>query len=276
MGRSIRAALVVASLLGIGYLGVCAAMFLNQSSFVYFPERPYDASPADFGMAFEELRLKASDGTEIAAWWLPAPDAHGAVVLAHGNGGNMSHRLDKAHLLHALGWSVLLFDYRGYGASAGEPSEEGTYADMAAAVDHVLSARGVARERLVLYGESLGGAVAVEAASRGTVGALVVDSSFTSLRAMARHHYPWLPTALLRFRYDSLARMPSARCPVLVMHSPQDDIVPYAMGRALFDAAPGRRRFVDLRGGHNGGGLMASPDAQRGLGEFLGGLTPAR
>jgi uncharacterized protein len=189
--------------------------------------------------------------------------------------GFLSSLLDKALLLHDLGWSVLLFDYRGYGASAGKPTEEGTYADMAAAVEHLRGTRGVAPERLVLYGESLGGAVAVEAASRGPAGALVVDSSFTGLRDMAHHYYPWLPAWLLRFRYDSLSRMPSVRCPVLVLHSPQDDVVPYAMGRALYDAAPGPKRFQNLVGGHNDGGLVASPDAQRELGAFLREVIPA-
>jgi uncharacterized protein len=269
MARRVRIAFFLAGVLVLGYAGVCAAMFLNQASFVYFPERAYAASPRDFGLPFEDVRLRASDGTVLAAWWIPAEGARGAVVLAHGNGGNMSHRLDKARLLHDLGWSVLLFDYRGYGASDGEPSEEGTYTDMAAAADHVLSARGVDAARLVLYGESLGGAVAIEAACRRYPGALVVDSSFTGLREMARHYYPWLPASLLRYRYDSLSRMPSLRCPVMVLHSPQDDIVPYTMGRALFDAAPEPKRFAELAGGHNDGGLMASPGAQRELGAFL-------
>jgi uncharacterized protein len=276
VGNRARTALILAVFLAVCYVGACAVMILNQASFVYFPERSYTASPREYGLPFEDVRLQASDGTALAAWWIPAEGARGAVVLAHGNGGNMSHRLDKARLLHDLGWSVLLFDYRGYGASAGKPSEEGTYEDMAAAVEHILSARGVSEGQLVLYGESLGGAVAVEAACRRTPGALVVDSSFTGLRDMAPHYYPWLPAPLLRYRYDSLSRMPAVRCPVLVMHSPQDDVVPFAMGRALYDAAPESKRFTELAGGHNDGGLMASPGAQRALGAFLAEHVPQR
>ncbi len=169
-----------------------------------------------------------------------------------------------------MAYSVLIFDYRGYGASEGKPTEVGTYADMDAAVDHVMTVRGVPADRLVLYGESLGGAVAVEEASRRAPAALVLDSTFTSVPAMASHYYPWLPARLLlRYRYDSLSKMPHLKCPVFVLHSPEDDIVPYAMGRQLFAASPGPKRFSDLVGGHNTGGLMSTPAAQKEMAAFL-------
>ena len=161
--------------------------------------------------------------------------------MAHGNGGNMSHRLDKVRLLHDLGWWVLLFDYRGYGASDGEPSEEGTFADMAAAVDDVMSVRGVADDRLVLDGESLGGAVAVEAAvkegSGGSGCGFFLHGASPPWRGTitpgSRRAPPPLPLRL------PLAQCPLCKCPVFVLHSPEDDIVPYAMGRQLFAASPG-------------------------------------
>jgi hypothetical protein len=277
MKRRVFRIAVLLGLLLLTYLGVCAYMFFDQASFVYFPERAYDAMPASVGLRYENVRLSAGDGVALAAWWVPAENPRGAVVIAHGNGGNMSHRLDKIRLFHDLGYSVMAFDYRGYGASEGKPSEEGTYADMAAAVDHAVTARGTDRARLVLYGESLGGAVATEEAIRRPPAALVVDSSFTSVPAMASHYYPWLPARLLlRFRYDSLSRMPALKCPVLVLHSPQDDVVPCAMGRRLFEAAPEPKAFAELAGGHNTGGLMAAPDAQKALAAFLSmSLPPA-
>ncbi len=229
------------------------------------------------GLAYEDVRLETEDGVALAAWWVPAETPRGAVVIAHGNGGNMSHRLDKIRLFHDLGYGVMAFDYRGYGASEGKPTEKGTYADMAAAVDHVVTVRETNSARLVLYGESLGGAVAIEEAVRRAPAALVVDSSFTSVPAMASRYYPWLPARLLlRFRYDSLSRMPAIKCPVLVLHSPQDDVVPFAMGRQLFASAPEPKAFAELVGGHNTGGLMAAPAAQEALAAFLAmSLPPA-
>ena len=270
MNRFLRRGGGLVGFLLLVYLGVCGYMFLNQASFLYFPERSYDASPAALGMSFEEVRLKAADGVSIAGWWVPAERALGAMVIAHGNGGNMSHRLDKVRLFHEMGFAVLIFDYRGYGASEGKPTEVGTYADMAAAVDHVLTVRRVPASRLALYGESLGGAVAVEEATRRTPAALVLDSTFTSVPAMASHYYPWLPARLLlRFRYDSLSKVPRLKCPVLILHSPEDDIVPYAMGRQLFGASPEPKRFADLVGGHNTVGLMFAPAAQKEMAAFL-------
>jgi len=270
MRRVIRTAVAGLVAVGIVYLGACAYMSFKQSSMVYFPEARYDATPDRFGMAYERVTLKTSDGVSLAAWWIPAENARGAVVFAHGNGGNMSHRLDKALLLRSMGLSVLLFDYRGYGESSGEPTEEGTYADMIAAVEHVMVERRVPAAKVVLYGESLGGAVAVDEATRCPAAGLVVDSSFTRLSDVGAHHYPWLPVRLLlKYRYDSLSRIGKVRCPVLILHSPSDDIIPYGLGRTLFGAAKEPKRFADLEGGHNDGGLMASPGGQKALFRFL-------
>lgn len=275
MKRTALSVAVFTGLLLLAFLGVCGYMFFDQASFIYFPERRYDATPGSVGLPYEDVPLRAGDGVALAAWWVPAERPRGAVVLAHGNGGNMSHRLDKVTLFHDLGYGVMAFDYRGYGASEGQPSEEGTYSDMAAAVDHAVAVRGASRARLVLYGESLGGAVAIEEAVRRPPAALIVDSSFTSVPAMANHYYPWLPARLLlRFRYDSLSRMTRLKCPVLVLHSPEDDVVPFAMGRQLFDAVPAPKDFVELVGGHNTGGLMASLTAQKEMVAFLEKVVP--
>ncbi len=245
-------------------------MFLRQESFVFFPERVMSGTPGNWRMSFDAVRLRADDGVALAAWWVPAEGTRGAVVFAHGNGGNMSHRLEKVRLLHDLGVSVLAFDYRGYGRSEGKPSEEGTHRDMDAAVEFVTRERGVPVARQVYLGESLGGAVAVEAASRWKPAGLILESTFTSVAAMARRYYPWLPVRLLvTIRYDSLSRIGGVACPVLVLHSPDDDLVPYAMGRELFGAASGPKSFVDLSGGHNGGGIAASAGARSALREFL-------
>jgi hypothetical protein len=260
----------MAAPLAVTFAGICLVVFFRQESFVFFPDPRVDATPDAAGMPFERVSLRTADGEVLAAWWIPADGARGAVILAHGNAGNISHRLDKAALFRSLRLSALLFDYRGYGESSGEPTEAGTYLDMAAAVEHATGTRAVPFDRLIYFGESLGGAVAVDAAGRARPAGLVLESAFTSIPAMARVHYPWLPAGLLlRLRYDSLVKVDRIGCPLLILHSPEDDIVPYSMGRALFEAAASPKAFADLEGGHNDGGVCISPGARASLERFL-------
>ena len=261
----------------LGILALAAAgglvvllIVLGQERFVFYPARRVAETPDRIGRRWEPVRLRTDDGVELGAWWVPALHARGAAVLCHGNAGTIADRLGTIYVLGELGLSVLAFDYRGYGSSGGEPSEEGTYRDADAALRHLAAERGVPASRTVLYGESLGGAVAIEAANRHRPAALVVESTFTSARAMAAAHFPLLPGFLLRrVRYDSLARVATLRCPLLVLHAPDDTVVPYRMGRTLFDAAPGPKAFADLEGDHNDGGLLISPAAQAALRSFL-------
>lgn len=264
-------AAAVAALLGLA--------FFRQESLIFFPDRHVRFTPADLGMAFEDVRLETSDGVTLAAWWVPAPQGRGALIFSHGNAGNMGDRVGKLRLFHDLGLSVLAFDYRGYGASQGKPSEDGTAHDMDAAVAHVRDSRGVPLDRTVFYGESLGGAVVIEAATRFPPAALVAESTFTSARAMARRHYPFVLPALVRVGYDSLSRVRRLACPTLFLHGPADTIVPFEMGEALFRAAPEPKRFAALVGDHNSGGILESPEACRKLAELLDavlGVGPPR
>lgn len=264
-GRALAGAAVIAATCA----GLLALMVFRQESMVFFPEKELPATPATFRLPYEEVRLWTEGGPSLGAWWIPAKNPRGAAVFAHGNAGNIAHRIDKGALLRGAGLSVLLFDYRGFGTSGGSPTEMGTYRDMDAALGHVRSVRGFPAERTLLWGESIGAAVAVEAATRYACGGLVLESGFTSLPAMARAIYPWLPGFLVRLRYDSLGRIPGVGSPKLILHGPGDEIVPYRMGRELFAASGDPKRFADLRGGHNDGGILASPEAQEALREFL-------
>jgi len=265
--RAVAATLGVVALLVVALL---ALMFARQEALVFFPGRQLAATPADAGLAFEDVELVTADSVRLHAWWIPAGGAAGhAVIVCHGNAGTVADRLDHARLFHRMGLGVLLFDYRGYGRSGGRPSEAGTYRDMDAAVAF-LARRGIAAASTVFFGESLGGAVAIEAATRHRPAAVIVESTFTSIAAMARVHYPFVPGFLVtRVRYDSLARIPELGCPLLVLHSPDDEIVPFAMAERLLGAAPGPKRLVRLAGGHNDGGVTASAAAQAALQEFL-------
>ena len=271
--------LALAAMVAAGLVALLGLAYFRQESLIFFPDRHVRFTPADLGMAFGDVRLETSDGVTLAAWWVPAPQGRGALIFSHGNAGNMGDRVGKLRLFHDLGLSVLAFDYRGYGASQGKPSEEGTAHDMDAAVTHVRDSRGVPLDRTVFYGESLGGAVVIEAATRFPPAALVAESTFTSARAMARRHYPFVPPALVRVGYDSLSRVRRLACPKLFLHGPADTIVPFEMGEALFRAAPEPKRFAALVGDHNSGGILESPEACRKLAEFLDavlGVGPPR
>lgn len=219
---------------------------------LYIPERQHYAHPGTYGLAYEDVWLKAADGGTAHAWFIPRGAADPVAVIFHGNGGNVSNRLDKARALRDMGYSVLIFDYRGYGKSPGRPSERGLYADGEAAAEEAVKRAG--KGRVVYYGESLGCAVALETALRRPPAALVLDSPFTSTVAMGKLVFPRLPVDwMVRQRYDNLAKVGRLKAPLLVLHSPDDEIIPSAMGQLLWAAAPEPKRFVETSGDHNSG-----------------------
>ena len=246
-----------------------------QSRFLYFPSREMVASPADAGMAYEDVRMTAEDGVTIHGWWMPAPDAPATVLFLHGNAGNVSYWLDAVRGYRALGWNVLLIDYRGYGLSDGAPSEHGTYLDAKAAWRHLIETRGIDRSRIVVVGRSLGGGVALGLLQDFRPAGVILEATFTSIPDMVAHVMRFsLLGALMRIHYPNLERVRGIDVPVLVVHSPHDDLVPFAHGRALFEAAPEPKRFLEIRGGHNEGFYEASAEYLRGVREFVEQIIP--
>jgi fermentation-respiration switch protein FrsA (DUF1100 family) len=269
----------LAILLGWGlalYAGLALYLYVVQPRLIYFPDLPsrdVTATPADIGLAFESLQLKTADGETLGAWFIPAPQARGTLLYLHGNGGNIGHRLDPIAVFHQLGLNVLIFDYRGYGASTGKPNEAGTYQDALAAWTYLTEKRGIPAKEIVLFGESLGGSIAAWLAERHSPGGLMIYASFTSAPDMAEQIYPFLPARLLvRYRYDTRAALANVNCPVLIMHSSQDEIIPYSHARGLFEAAHQPKRLLELRGGHNDALLVSRDVYARGMDEFLDGL----
>ncbi len=260
----------------LGYAALAAALYVFQPRFVYFPEigRSDSLTPAALGVGFEEVRIPTADGETLHGWFVPAHEARATVLFFHGNAGSIVHRLDWLPMFQRLRLSALLFDYRGYGTSTGAPDEAGTYADGEAAWRHLTETRRIPPGEIILFGESLGGAIAARMAARLAArtppGALVLHSVFTSAPDLAADLYPFLPARqLTRFRYDTLEAVKAARCPLLVAHSPQDEIVPVAHGRRLFEAGAGPKRFLELAGSHNGGFIFMRADWVRELDDFL-------
>ncbi len=255
------------------YGGLALLLAIFQSQLVFYPEvdRKIAATPSQVGLPYEDIQLKTSDGIDLHGWYIPAPQPRGTVLFLHGNAGNISHRLDSVRMFHRLGYSTLIFDYRGYGNSSGKPSEQGTYCDAEAAWRYLTEQRHIPSCRIVLFGESLGGAVGAWLAARQKPAALVIASGFTSVPGLGQQLYPYFPIRLLaRIRYDTRESLRSVAAPVLVAHSPQDDIIPFEHGRALFAAANPPKQFLELAGGHNDGFIFMRESWVKLLEDFLG------
>ncbi len=220
---------------------------------LYYPQRSIDATPRDFGVEFESVDFMAEDGVRLHGWWLPVKDARGTLIYCHGNAGNIGTIAWVAVDLTRLGLNVFVFDYRGYGRSQGIPSEQGTYRDARAAYEVVRARHGQTENPpVVVYGHSLGGAIAIQLALDRPVSGLIVESAFTSTAEIGRYFYPYLPVDwICRYRYDSIAKVGRIQVPKLFAHSRADEIVPYELGIRLYGAAAEPKRFVEIKGGHN-------------------------
>ena len=259
------------------YAGICALLYVFQGRLVYFPGGPPGVTPGALGLAYEEVELVAEDGVRLHAWLMPAEEPRGALLFCHGNAGNVEGRIPAARAFTELGFTVLLFDYRGYGASEGSPSEEGTYLDALAAYEHLVGRAGFDPDRIVAYGESLGAAVAIELARRRGVAGLVLEHAFTSLPDLGAELYRWLPVRMLaRIRYDNVRKLAQLRTPVMIVHSKDDEIVPVAHAERLSEVAGGPLDLLFTRGGHNGGGFLRREEWIDRVRAFLAACVPLR
>jgi fermentation-respiration switch protein FrsA (DUF1100 family) len=227
---------------------------LIEPGMIYFPVKELGRNPASLGLEYEDVFLKTGDGNKIHGWFIKNRASKKVVLLFHGNGGNISHRLPMLRLLHGLPASVFIIDYHGYGRSEGRPSEQNLYLDGGAAYDYLIRQKKYSASSIILYGSSLGGAVAVDLAAQEKVGGVILESTFTSARDMARRmsvFYRW-PIVWIRSRFDSLEKIDSIKAPLLVIHSKEDEMVPYQMALALYERATEPKRLLLLeRGGHN-------------------------
>lgn len=259
---------------------------LMENSFIYFPSRDTNSiwDAASHGLTIEDVWLIAEDGVRIHGWYVKAQapqagDAKAAgsgeenpvILLFHGNGGNITDRTEKLALLASQGADVFIIDYRGYGKSGGHPSEAGIYTDGAAAYQHLTSVRGVEPRRIILFGESLGGAVACEVAGSHKVGGIILESSFTSAIDVARKVFPLLPPQIfLKSRFDNLGKIAHITAPVLILHGTQDTTIPPAHARRLYAAANGPKTLTLIPGaGHNDVFLVGGKEYTGAISRFL-------
>jgi fermentation-respiration switch protein FrsA (DUF1100 family) len=245
-------------------------MYLQQPHMIFLPYRQLDQTPADWGLAYEDVSLGAAQGPRLHGWYIPHPGSRRVLLFFHGNAGNISHRGESVAIFHRLGLNVFIFDYRGYGQSAGKPGEAGLYEDAAAAWHYLTHDRGFAREDIVLFGRSLGGAVASRLAADVQPRALILESTFSSAHDMAQSVFPVLSRLIvLRFRFNTAAYINRVTCPLLVVHSPDDEIIPFRVGERVYQAARPPKVLIRIRGDHNTGFIASQPAYEHALAEFL-------
>lgn len=235
------------------YLIILAYIYFNQDKMVFYPTSEIVATPHQIGLDFSDIILTV-DTCQVHGWYIEPDDGDSSkvVLFCHGNAGNISHRLETARFLHDLGVAVILIDYRGYGKSTGKTTEEGVYADARAYYDWLVNTKQYRPENIFIFGRSLGGAVSVELASRVKSGGLIVESSFTTIGDMGKKLFPVFPIKMLiNYKFDSINKIGKLDCPVVVTHSPDDDLIPYKMGEKLYETAKEPKKFVKLSGGHN-------------------------
>jgi fermentation-respiration switch protein FrsA (DUF1100 family) len=269
----------------LGLLACLAAAACGlEKEWLFFPDRGITSDPSDAGLAYEDLTLTASDGVRINAWFVPAAGSRTVLLWLHGNAGNLSNRVTSIAAFHrSVGVNILMIDYRQYGESGGRISEEGTYRDAEAAYDYLSRRPDLDPGRIVVFGQSLGSAVAVELAVRRRIAGLILGAPFTSLKDLARKRFPWLPVwGLFRIRYDSLSKIGRNAAPLLILHGDRDEVVPYEEGKRLFEAAPEPKTFYTITGAGHNNALEIGGDAYLseirkfidGLPGFSGNPTP--
>jgi fermentation-respiration switch protein FrsA (DUF1100 family) len=250
-------------------------MYLQQPAMTFFPERELSATPANWGFEYEEVWFDTQDGVRLHGWYIPRTGSKRALLFFHGNGGNISHRGDSIAIFHRLGLNVFIFDYRGYGRSQGTASERGLSRDAAAAWRYLTETKGFSGADIVIFGRSLGGAVAAALAADVRPEGLILESTLSSARDFANLAFPVLSRlVLLRYDFDTAEHLTRVTCPVLVLHSPEDEIMPFQLGEKVYRSANEPKVFVKMRGDHNSGFLQSQPDYEQELRRFLSTTAP--
>lgn len=262
--------LTLLALLVVIYVCFGFSLFVNQSRFIFFPDRTVFATPEQIGLAYRSVTFLATDHVKLNGWLIPADNAHGIILFCHGNGGSISNLLETVAIFHKLGFSCFVFDYRGYGQSEGTPSEAGTYLDGQAAWDYLVNIEHIAPSDIIVFGRSLGASIAARLSSRYTPRASVLESGFTSIKDMAEAIYPFFPTSLIcRFQYNTQSDVKKITCPLLIIHSDEDDVVPFSHGCSLFASARDPKTFLRTKGNHNNGFLTSGHLYTEGLRKFF-------
>lgn len=239
---------------------------------IFFPMKEPEFMPDAESLGLEDVYLTTPDNIKINGWFFLKAGAKYTLLFCHGNAGNMGHRLDKIAMLQDIDLNIFIIDYRGYGKSEGRPSEPGIYKDAKTAYDYLINEKNIRPEAIILYGESIGGAVVIDLASKVKVGAVITEDTFSSVIDMAKRVYPFLPSFLFSIRLDSVSKIKNINAPILIIHSKNDEIVPFDMGKKLFDAAKEPKEFAEIAGAHNTAYIDSKEKYIASIRSFINGL----
>lgn len=263
-------------LIALGYVGLVAVFYGLQTAMIFPRGGSIWRTPSDspFGWAYEDVTLQV-EGETTHAWYIPAEQPRGTVLFSHGNAGTIADRLESIEIFRDLGLNVFIYDYGGYGNSSGKPSEKRCYADVRAAWEYLTQTRSEPADRIVLFGRSLGAGPTLELAQTVEPAAIIIESPFISTAAMGRELLPFIPVGwFIRHRFDNDKKIGNVKAPILVVHSPDDDIIPYRHGQRLYELAPAPKTFLEIRGDHNAGWYESGLLYSEGIGRFLKPILP--
>ena len=253
-----------------GLLLLNVLMYFQQPQMIFFPMSELYQTPADWGLEYEDVTLNTEDDVQLHGWYLQKRESEQVLLFFHGNAGNISHRRDSIQVFHRLGLNVLIIDYRGYGQSEGKPSEQGLYRDATAAWRYLTEEKGFEPENVIIFGRSLGGAVAAKLAAGVQARGLILESTMSSAGDFARAVFKILSRlVVIRYDFNTAQHIQRVNYPVLVLHSPEDEIMPFHLGKKVYELANQPKQFVHMRGDHNNGFLRSQPEYQQELDSWL-------
>ncbi len=248
----------------IGY-----AKYYEQTK-IYFPTKEIRFTPQDVSLEYEDVFFETEDGLRLNSWFIPAENPKGIILYNNGNAGNIGDRIEITKIFNKLNLSVFLFDYRGYGKSQGKPSEEGLYRDAMAAYQYLNSRHDIDRDRIILYGESIGAVVAADLASKVNARALIFQSGFSSAVDMGERLFPFLPVRwLITVRYNAVEKLKNLSTPKLIIHSRDDEMIPFELAEKVFNSASEPKEFYIMHGTHNEAIFMSKEEYSKKVGAFI-------
>ncbi len=237
---------------------------------IFYPDKKISDIPSDFGLKYDDITFYSIDDKKLNGWFIPDDKPLATIIYCHGNAGNISHRIDIAKLLNSMGFNVFLFDYRGYGKSKGIPGEKGLYLDAEAAYDYLSMRDGVDKDRIILYGESLGGGVAYDLALKRKVSAVITFGAFASIADMADVAFPKIPLKhFITMKFDNISKVKAIKCPKLIIHSADDTTVPFDQAKKLFESASQPKEFFETSGGHTNDVILSNPQCVEKIKQFI-------